>query len=148
MTIAAGTGWTARSCPQTVRLSDPLSASRSASTTSSLAKSTLVWGDRRQDLFHFLVALPGAGLVAPVAAPSQRCAVEPVITPARIRASGKEMPNAVGATAVRRLVQGRRPVSIDSVYGCLGAQQLIDDIQPTVLGGHRLVVRPGWGVLN
>ena len=78
--------------------------SGSTSGTWSLAESSLVWGDRRQELLHFLVAVSGAGLVAPVAAPAQWCAAEPGIAPAWIRAAGKEMPDAVGSPAVRGLV--------------------------------------------
>ena len=62
----------------------------------------------RRELLHFLVAVAvavsGAGLVAPVAAPAQWCAAESGIAPAWIRAAGKEMPDAVGSPAVHGLV--------------------------------------------
>jgi hypothetical protein len=44
--------------------------------------------------------------------------------------------NLFGVTAVRGLVQGRGPVGVDTVHGCRGAQQLIDDVQPAALGRH------------
>ena len=62
------------------------------------------WSALRQELLPVAVAVYGAGLVAPMAAPTQWCAAESGIAPAWIRAVGKEMPDAVGSPAVRGLV--------------------------------------------
>ena len=80
-------------------------------------ESPLVRCDGRQELFDGVVAVPRTGFLAAVPTPAQGRAVEPGVAPARIGNPGEEMPDAVGSTAVGRLLRGGAVLGLGLLFG-------------------------------